>query len=101
MLPVVAGLGFGTLLTLAKLFFPGTYERGGGEALVIEGDPLSEFARLIFLVAVLLPSCWALWSITTRYARQKRGSCPNCGYDLRGALEKGCPECGWNRSEPS
>ena len=23
--------------------------------------------------------------------------CPQCGYDLRGDLEPGCPECGWRR----
>ena len=31
--------------------------------------------------------------------RRARGRCPMCGYDLRGALEKGCSECGWNRGE--
>ena len=33
-----------------------------------------------------------------RAIRRKRGRCPRCGYDLRGALEKGCSECGWNRA---
>jgi len=26
-----------------------------------------------------------------------KGRCPQCRYDLRGDLERGCPECGWNR----
>ncbi len=30
-----------------------------------------------------------------RFIRAKRGRCPRCGYDLRGALKKGCPEGGW------
>jgi hypothetical protein len=30
--------------------------------------------------------------------RRARGRCPNCAYDLRGRLDEGCPECGWNRS---
>jgi len=30
--------------------------------------------------------------------RTLRGHCIKCGYDLRGDLEAGCPECGWNRS---
>lgn len=25
------------------------------------------------------------------------GYCPMCKYDLRGDLDSGCPECGWNR----
>ncbi|MCK4873482.1 MAG: hypothetical protein KAS72_12210 [Phycisphaerales bacterium] len=32
-----------------------------------------------------------------RFARRKRGRCPLCAYDLRGELDAGCPECGWNR----
>ncbi len=34
-----------------------------------------------------------------RLVRVKRGRCPRCGYDLRGApgLAAGCSECGWNR----
>lgn len=26
------------------------------------------------------------------------GKCPMCRYDLRGELDTGCPECGWNRT---
>lgn len=29
--------------------------------------------------------------------RKWRGRCPRCGYDLRGDLKSGCPECGWRR----
>lgn len=38
------------------------------------------------------------------YKRERRsnsdnsGRCPQCGYNLRGALDKGCSECGWNRA---
>jgi hypothetical protein len=32
-----------------------------------------------------------------RQLRRKRGRCLECGYDLRGDLDAGCPECGWNR----
>ena len=32
-----------------------------------------------------------------RIVRRKRGHCIKCGYDLRGDLERGCPECGWRR----
>ena len=32
-----------------------------------------------------------------RYVRRRRGRCIKCGYDLRGNLSQGCPECGWRR----
>jgi hypothetical protein len=28
-----------------------------------------------------------------------RPSCPECGFDLRGNPDHGCPECGWRRGE--
>lgn len=31
--------------------------------------------------------------------RRARGRCIKCGYDLRGDLDTGCPECGWNREK--
>ncbi|MCI0366117.1 MAG: hypothetical protein L0Y44_09235 [Phycisphaerales bacterium] len=30
--------------------------------------------------------------------RRSKGHCPQCGYDLRGDLARGCPECNWNRA---
>ncbi len=30
--------------------------------------------------------------------RKHCGRCRNCGYDLRGNLVAGCPECGWRRA---
>ncbi len=29
--------------------------------------------------------------------RKRRALCPTCGYNLRGAFDAGCPECGWRR----
>jgi hypothetical protein len=37
-------------------------------------------------------------AIARRRYRSRRGLCPRCGYDLRGGVARGCPECGWNRS---
>ena len=34
-----------------------------------------------------------------RHIRRRRGRCLKCGYDLRGELDAGCPECGWGREE--
>jgi hypothetical protein len=35
--------------------------------------------------------------VLRRMIRRRRRRCPKCGYDLRGQLGAGCPECGWNR----
>jgi hypothetical protein len=35
-----------------------------------------------------------------RGRRLRRGECLRCGYDLQGAHEDGCPECGWQRTTP-
>jgi len=32
-----------------------------------------------------------------RFIRKRRGRCVKCGYDLRGDVAAGCPECGWGR----
>ncbi len=43
---------------------------------------------------------WAILMFRTslkRRLRFKRGLCPECAYDLRHDLAKGCPECGWRR----
>jgi len=76
----------------------------------IESDEISE--RLLplvpiwpgFLINTL--SYAAIWftlffgfGSAKRAIRRKRGRCPRCGYDLRGALENGCSECGWRREE--
>jgi len=37
--------------------------------------------------------------IAKRAIRRKRGRCVKCGYDLRGDVAAGCPECGWGRED--
>ena len=32
-----------------------------------------------------------------RWIRERRGRCPQCGYDLRGNFQTGCAECGWHK----
>ncbi len=36
--------------------------------------------------------------ILLRLNRRRHGRCPACAHDLRGGLDAGCPECGWNRA---
>ncbi len=47
------------------------------------------FASIAFALLGIFPAMRAL--------RRRKGRCPQCGYDLRGALDAGCPECGWRR----
>ena len=66
-------------------------------------SPLNSFesCAIVFAIAVmptiagvcllLLPTDERLW------IRSFPGSCEQCGYDLRGQLDGGCPECGWRR----
>jgi hypothetical protein len=53
---------------------------------------------LFYGVILWLLYCTPL--VLRRHIRLKRGRCPKCGYDLRGAIPGaagGCPECGWGR----
>ena len=51
--------------------------------------------------AVLLYVATGLPFVLRRAIRQYRRFCLICGYDLRGNLPQGCPECGWRREEAS
>ena len=73
-------------------------------------DPLFDttshiFPRLVLLLFVFVaPRRYDVLSadhlITMLRRRSKTGGlCPQCSYDLRGDLARGCPECGWRRSE--
>ena len=53
------------------------------------------------LYAALLWMMMRVSSTLRGLIRRKRGRCLACGYDLRGNLEHGCPECGWRREEAS
>lgn len=35
--------------------------------------------------------------VARRWLRRRGGRCPMCGYNLRGAPQGGCAECGWER----
>jgi hypothetical protein len=48
--------------------------------------------------ALLALSLFVRDDFVHRRSQAKLGCCPKCSYDLRGAQEKGCSECGWNRA---
>lgn len=61
----------------------------------------NQFSRSIRLhVSIPLGLCAALSLLVVglpafrRLRRQRRGLCPNCGYDLRNTASTLCPECG-------
>lgn len=47
-------------------------------------------------------AAWAVPIFSQRlvfgWVRRRQGRCPGCGYELHGAFETGCPECGRGRS---
>lgn len=53
------------------------------------------------LYAALLWMMMRVSSTLRGFIRRRRGRCLACGYDLRGGLEHGCPECGWRREAAS
>jgi hypothetical protein len=61
------------------------------------------FAVNALFYAALLWLCFcgpfALRRQIRRHLRARRGRCIKCGYDVRGELDAGCPECGWNRED--
>jgi len=69
--------------------------------------PVRILARGFTLDALFYSGLWAVlitlfrrlkrFTISSRRAR--RGLCIQCGYNLKGSVEEGCPECGWMRSD--
>ncbi len=49
----------------------------------------------LILLTALLPAVWLIWIVGRRKRlRRQAGLCVKCGYDLRGNVRPGCPECG-------
>ncbi len=63
--------------------------------------PLRPIWSTFLANTLLYAAAWfaILWlpAVLRRKRRRHRGACLACGYDLRGKIETGCPECGWNR----
>ena len=58
-------------------------------------DPIwPGFAINTLIYAVIVGILWSIPFTMRRIIRRKRGACLKCGYDLRHADHKVCPECG-------
>jgi len=58
---------------------------------------------LLYAIGALIPLLVILFTWkgargARRWRRRVKGRCLACGYDLRGDLAAGCPECGWARA---
>jgi len=51
---------------------------------------------LFLLIGVLILGL-SMVRVVKRRRLMNVGKCPMCKYDLRGELDRGCPECGWGR----
>jgi len=75
---------------------------------LLENPPISETrsisaAGLAFQIALTLELIYFgfrgwKWNVN-RFSLRDPNRCPECGYDLRGNLDAGCPECGWGRGD--
>lgn len=63
--------------------------------------PFGIIWRGLLLDSGLYATIWGALSFVPRplrhMIRRKRGRCIECGYNLLGDFEQGCPECGWRR----
>ncbi len=63
--------------------------------------PLRPIWRGLIAGSAFYAALWSAplfgWPVLRRRRRRRNGHCPQCNYDLKGAFEHGCPECGWGR----
>lgn len=72
--------------------------KGSGEVMLPLEPIWSGFAANTLVYSALWYGMLFAPGMVRRWRRAKRGRCCACGYDLRGVLVSGCPECGWGRA---
>ena len=69
---------------------------GTPRVLPLRPIPLGFIVNSLLYASILFVLVTGLLGLR-RVIRRRRGHCIACGYDLRGDINHGCPECGWNR----
>lgn len=108
--PLVAGVSSGWSPDGSRFTFVSGYRGMPTNSDMLEGrmwnsKVVKQFALEIAMWIGILFVVIAMTTIvpwTREFARLRRMAfkCPRCGYDLRGATEPGCPECGAGRHAP-
>jgi predicted amidophosphoribosyltransferase len=87
----------------------GFLEARGIEA-IVQGEALWAGRGELPLTPDTCPSVWVVHDtdaehaqelLAARRVRAEAGTCPNCGYDLRGLPQPRCPECGLEFFRPT
>ena len=95
-------VSFLVFCVLAPLMLGNWFEALAKRWLPISG-PMADFVAASTLVMLLLGSTVGMLLLTRRRARRRMWGelavagmsiCAGCGYDLRGAADERCPECG-------
>ncbi len=84
-----------------RLALPTVYSASAAVAVVSTMSSFSLAAALPVCLTLCASSALLAFVLPSKVHEYAPGCCPECGYDLRGAVHARCPECGWRREATS
>ena len=81
-----------------RIALPIVYGTAGLIAVLVTITSFSPVAAPVVFLNVVINCAVLKIALPTTFHDVAR-YCPTCGYDLRGNLSHGCPECGWRRDK--
>lgn len=91
------GMGF-ALLAMELIVVP--YVQGDGHLTGLDHRaPLLTIALLLAVGVFGHGKVRHAESVRFHHERRRFSLCPQCGYNLKGNVDRGCPECGWRRAQ--